>query len=179
MVNSVEEGSWPSCPEEAIAPGRFTPLAQCRGALDPVRWSDLARLYTPITAAPLQPIRPAILADPEPESGARWGRPSTFSWSSQAAKTSPAQQSISNQTPSGAPVEYMRIIPAQAQVASQKVKVRSPGDEDVWIEIDRLTRMMFRYAEFPPKSSPSGMTPTLTTYFDLTFDLHPPASEEA
>jgi hypothetical protein len=144
-----------------------------------MRWHDLARLYTPVTAEPLQRVRPTVLIDPEPDSGARWGKPSAFSWSNEAARTSPAKQNISNQTPSGAPVEYMRIIPANAQVASQKVKVRSPGDEDVWIEIDRLTRLMFRYTEFPPKSGPGGMTPTLTTYFDLTFDLHPPASDEA
>ena len=144
-----------------------------------MRWSDLARLYTPVTATPLQRVRPAVLVDPEPDSGARWGRPSAFSWSSEAARTSPAQQSITNQTPSGAPVEYMRVIPAQAQVSSQRVKVRSLDDEDVWIEIDRLTRLMFRYTEFPPKSGPGGMTPTLTTYFDLSFDLHPPASIEA
>jgi hypothetical protein len=73
----------------------------------------------------------------------------------------------------------MRVIPAQAQVASQRVMVRSPEDDDVWIELDRLTRLMFRYTEFPPKSNPGGMTPTLTTSFDLTFDLHPPASIEA
>jgi hypothetical protein len=144
-----------------------------------MRWADLARLYTPVTATPMQRIRTVVLADPEPDSGARWGKPSAFSWSSEAAGTSPAQQSITNQTPSGAPVEYMRVIPAQAQVSSQRVKVRSPSDEDVWVEIDRLTRLMFRYTEFPPKSNPSGMTPTLTTYFDLTFDLHPPASDEA
>ena len=59
------------------------------------------------------------------------------------------------------------------------MKVRSPDDEDVWVEIDRLTRLMFRYTEFPPKSNPGGMMPTLTTYFDLRFDLHPPASDEA
>jgi hypothetical protein len=73
----------------------------------------------------------------------------------------------------------MRIIPATAQVASQKVKVRSPDDADTWVEIDRLTRIAFRYTEFLPKSSPSGLTPTLTTCFDLTFDLHPPATDEA
>jgi hypothetical protein len=144
-----------------------------------MRWHDLARLYTPVIATPLQRIRPAVLVDPELDSGARWGRPSAFSWSSEAAKASPAKQSIANQTPSDDPVEYMRIIPANAQVASQRVKVRSPDDEDVWVEIDRLTRLMFRYTEFPPKSGPGGMTPTLTTYFDLTFDLHPPASDEA
>ena len=144
-----------------------------------MRWSDLARLYTPVTATPLQRTRPVVLADPQPDSGARWGKPSAFSWSNEAARTSPAKQSISNQSPSGSPIEYMRIIPANAQVASQKVKVRSPGDEDVWIEIDRLARLMFRYTEFPPKSGPGGMTPTLTTYFDLSFDLHPPASDEA
>ena len=143
-----------------------------------MRWSDLARLYTPV-ATPLQRVQPVALVDPEPASGARWGKPSAFSWSSEAARTSPAKQSISNQTPSGSPVEYMRIIPAQAQVASRKVRVRSPRDEEVWIEIDRLTRLMFRYTEFPPKSGPGGMTPTLTTYFDLSFDLHPPASDEA
>jgi hypothetical protein len=143
-----------------------------------MRWHDLARLYTPVTATSQSRSRPVVLVDPEPDSGERWGKPSVFSWSSEAARTSPAKQSISNQTPSGSPVEYMRIIPAQAQVASQRVKVRAPDDGDVWVEVDRLTRLMFRYTEFPPKSSPSGMRPTLTTYFDLSFDLHPPASIE-
>ena len=92
----------------------------CTGALDAMRWSDLARLYTPVTAAPMQRVRPAVLVDPELDSGARWGRPSAFSWSSEARKASSKQKRISNQTPSGAPVEYMRIIPAQAQVASQR-----------------------------------------------------------
>ncbi len=144
-----------------------------------MKWADLARLYTPVTATPLQRVRPVVFADPEPDSGARWGKPSAFSWSSEAARTSAAKQSVSNQTPTGDPVEYMRIIPARAQVTSQRVKVRSPSDENVWVEIDRLTRLMFRYTEFPPKSGPSGVTPTLTTYFDLSFDLHPPATDEA
>jgi hypothetical protein len=144
-----------------------------------MRWHDLARLYTPVTAAPLQRAQPVALVAPEPDIGARWGKPSAFSWSSEAGKTSPAKQSIALHHRDDEPPEYMRIIPAQAQVSSQRVKVRSPDDEDVWVEIDRLTRLMFRYTEFPPKSSPSGMTPTLTTYFDLSFALHPPASDEA
>jgi hypothetical protein len=142
-----------------------------------MRWSDLVRLVTPVTAIPQLRTRPVSFADPEPDSGARWGRPSAFSWSNEAAKTSPARQSVTNRTPSGASAEYMRIISATAQVASQKVKVRA-GD-DTWIEIDRLTRLMFRYTEFLPRSSPSGMQPTLTTYFDLSFDLHPPSSDES
>ena len=144
-----------------------------------MRWSDLARLYTPVSATPLQRVQPVVLVDPEPDSGVRWGKPSAFSWSSEAARTSPAKQSIALHDREEAPPEYMRIIPAQAQVTSQRVKVRAASDEGVWIEIDRLTRLMFRYTEFPPKSGPSGMTPTLTTYFDLSFALHPPASDEA
>ena len=72
----------------------------------------------------------------------------------------------------------MRIIAADLLVASQRVRVRSPADENVWVEIDRLRRMVFHYTEHPPKSSPSGLTPTRTTYFDLSFDLHPSPDEE-
>lgn len=142
-----------------------------------MRWADLAWVFTPILATPQPRTRPVSLVEPDPDSGARWGRPSAFSWSNEAARTSPARQSVMNRTPSGALAEYMRIIPAQAQVASERVRVEAAAG--TWIEIDRLTRMMFRYTEHLPRSSPSGLTPTLTTYFDLTFDLHPPATDEA
>ena len=105
-------------------------------------------------------------------------RPSAFSWSNEGAKTSEPEQDISNQTPSGAPAEYMRVVDAQLRVSAQKVKVRAPSDPaNQWVEVDRLTRMMFYFTEFPPKSSPGGMTPTLTTYYDMTFALHPSADE--
>jgi hypothetical protein len=42
-----------------------------------------------------------------------------------------------------------------------------------------MVRLMFRYTEFPPKPTTSSMQPSLTTYFDLRFALHPPVSEEA
>ncbi len=142
-----------------------------------MRWSDLARLYTPVTAAPLHRTRPALPAA-TPDSGARWGRPSAFSWSNEGAEQSSGLQSVTNQTPSGRPPEYMRIVAAQARVVAERVKVTSPTDESVWVEIDRMRRMVFHYTEFPPKSGPGGMTPTRTTYFDLSFDLHPPPAEE-
>ena len=41
-----------------------------------------------------------------------------------------------------------------------------------------LSRMVFHSTDYPPKSRPGGMTPTQTTYFDLSFDLHPPPAEE-
>ncbi len=49
------------------------------GALDAMRWSDLARLYTPVTATPQPRTRAVPLAETDPDSGARWGRPSAFS----------------------------------------------------------------------------------------------------
>ena len=144
-----------------------------------MRWSDLARLYTPVTATAQPRARAIPLAETDPDSGARWGRPSAFSWSSEAAKQSEDEQSITNTTPAGRPAEYMRIIPADLTVLSERVRVQSPTDENVWIEIDRLRRMVFHYTEHPPKSSPSGLTPTRTTYFDLSFALHPSPEEEA
>ncbi len=144
-----------------------------------MRWSDLARLYTPVTATPQLRARIVPLTETDPGSGARWGRPSAFSYSNEAAKQSADEQSITNQTPSGSPAEYMRIIAADMLVASQRVRVQSSSDENVWVEIDRLRRMVFHYTEHPPKSSPSGLTPTRTTYFDLSFALHPLPDEEA
>jgi hypothetical protein len=143
-----------------------------------VRWSDLARLCTPVTATPQPRTRVVPLAEPDPDSGGRWGRPAAFSWSNEATKQSPDEQSITNQTPSGSPVEYMRTIAADLTVISERVRVQSPSDENVWVEIDRLRRMVFHYTQHPPKSSPSGLTPTRTTYFDLAFDLHPSPEHE-
>ncbi len=143
-----------------------------------MRWSDLARLYTPVTATPQLRARIVPLTETDPGSGARWGRPSAFSWSNEAAKQRPDEQSITNTTPSGSPAEYMRIVAADLLVASQRVRVQSPIDPSVWVEIDRLRRMVFHYTEYPPKSSPSGLTRTRTTYFDLSFDLHPSPDEE-
>lgn len=144
-----------------------------------MRFADLARLVTPVTATPQPRARVVPLADATPDSGARWGHPSLFSYSNEAAKQGEGEQSISNRTPSGRPAEYMRIIPADLRVASQRVRVRSPADENVWVEIDRLRRMVFHYTEHLPRSSPGGLTPTRTTYFDLSFDLHPSPAEEA
>ena len=142
-----------------------------------MRWHDLARLYMAVTAAPLLRTRPGQ-PPAIPASGGRWGRPSAFSWSAEGAAQDD-EQSVTDQTPSGNPAEHMRIINAQLLVASEKVRVHSPDNPSVWVDIDRLSRMVFHYTDYPPKSRPSGMTPTQTTYFDLTFDLHPSPAEEA
>jgi hypothetical protein len=145
-----------------------------------MRWHDLSRLYTPVTAAPLQRAQPAVVLLPEPDSGARWGKPSAFSWSrQQAIATSSETQKIALHDRDEDPVEYMRVIPAQAQVTSERVKVRAPGEDETWVEIDRLTRLMFSYTEFPSKPTTASMQPSLTTYFDLHFELHPPEADEA
>ena len=162
----------------AVRARQVLAIGTIAGAVDKVRWHDLARLYTPVTAAPVQRTPPGQ-SPAIPASGGRWGNPSAFSWSREAAQQSPAEQSVTDRTPSGSPPEYMRIIDAQLLVASEKVRVTSPNDPSVWVDIDRLRRMVFHYTEFPPKSSPSGLTPTRTTYFDLSFDLHPSPSEEA
>ena len=143
-----------------------------------MRYADLVRVHAPATVAPTDRVRvPA--ADPAPESGARWGKASAFSWSTEGAKARRKQQTVSVEYPEDAPPEYMRIIEADLKVMAERVKVRSPDDPGTWIEIDRVTRMAFHYTEFLPKRDPPAMQPSLTTYYDLLFDLHPPASDEA
>ena len=144
-----------------------------------MRYSDLPLLYAPVVAYPVQRAEPRPAADPAPESGARWGKASAFSWSTAAALARSQQPGLSIEYPEGAPPAYMRIIDAELTVQAERVKVRSPDDPDTWVEIDRVTRMAFHYTEFPPKPDPSSLQPSLTTYFDLTFDLHPPATEES
>ena len=145
-----------------------------------MRYGDLPRLYAPVIAHPVQRAEARSAPDPEPETGARWGRPSAFSWSTERARTfRTRQQTISVEYPEGDPPEYMRIVDAELKVMAERVKVRAPSNPDVWVEIDRVTRMAFHYTEFPPKPDPSALQPSLTTYLDLHFDLHPPASEEA
>lgn len=147
-----------------------------------MRYGDLSRIYAPVVVTPMQRVAPRnapTAPDAAPESGARWGKASAFSWSNQAALARSRRPGISIEYPEGEPPEYMRIIDAELQVQAERVKVVSDQDPETWVEIDRVTRMAFHYTEFPPKPDPSALQPSLTTYFDLAFDLHPPSSEEA
>ena len=147
-----------------------------------MRYGDLARVYAPVIAHPIQRAepRPTAAPDSEPETGARWGRASAFSWSNERARTfRTQQQTVSIEYPEDDPPEYMRIVDADLKVMAERVKVRDPENAEIWVEIDRVKRMAFHYTEFPPKPDPSSLQPSLTTYFDLHFDLHPPPSDEA
>lgn len=145
-----------------------------------MRYSDLPLLYAPVTATPNRRVETCAAPPPAPDAGARWGRASAFSWSTEAALAGRnRQRSVSVEYPEGDPPEFMRTIDAEMTVMVERVKVRSPDDLDVWVEIDRVMRMAFHYTEFPPKPDPASLQPSLTTYLDLHFDLHPPASEES
>ena len=86
-------------PDRGVLARRVLADRAAAGALDAMRWSDLARLYTPVTATPQPRARVVPLAETDPDSGTRWGRPSAFSYSNEAAKQSPDEQSITNTHP--------------------------------------------------------------------------------
>ena len=179
VVETGIEGAWPDYPQETFPPGQVRAGLPAAGSLGPMRYGDLPLLYAPVVAHPVQRATAPAAPDPAPESGARWGKASAFSWSNQAALARNRTQGVSIEYPDGDPPEYMRIIDAELTVQAERVRVVSPDDPDIWVEIDRVTRMAFHYTEFPPKPDPSSLQPSLTTYYDLAFDLHPPASEEA
>ena len=144
-----------------------------------MKFSDVLRIYAPANASPSERA-PTPAAEPEPESGARWGKASGFSWSNEAAKAGRSRrQTLSVEYPDAEPPEYIRIIDAELKVMAERVKVRDAANPDLWVEIDRVKRMAFHYTEFPPEPNPAALQPSLTTYYDLHFDLHPPASGEA
>ena len=146
-----------------------------------MRYGDLARMFAavPVSSPALQrqDARPA--APQPPASGARWGKASEFSWSNEAARMRSKTASVSVNYPEPKPREFMRIVRADLKVISELVRVEAPDNPSAWVEIDRMTRMAFHFTEFPPKRTAASPQPSRTTLYDLEFDLHPPASEEA
>ena len=119
------------------------------------------------TRAPTPEPRPA------PQVGLRWGRPSAFSFSAAARAERDDGVSVSVEWPEEAPPEFMRIVESDLKVRSTLVLIEDPADPDRLVEVDRLAQMYFHYTVFPPKPTRSSMQPSLTTYFNLTFDLDP------
>ena len=76
--------------------------------------------------------------------------------------------------PEDGPPEVMRIVRSRLNIRSVTAKVEDPGRPGVFVEVDRMERMYFSYTEFPPKPTRSSLQPSVTTHYDLRFDLHPP-----
>ena len=145
-----------------------------------MRYADLPRLYAgvSVTSPPLQRRAAPPAAPQDIAPGARWGRPSRFSWSTAAALFRTRGQSITIEYPQPKPRHFMRVITAELKVMSERVRVEAPEDPSLWVEVDRMTRMAFHFTEFPPKRTPTSLQPARTTVYDLAFDLHPPADTE-
>lgn len=110
---------------------------------------------------------------PTPDIGLRWGKPSAFSFSIAAAQER-RNPGVTVNYPEDAPPEVMRIVPSRLNIRSVTAKVEDPARPGVFVEVDRMERMYFSYTEFPPKPTRSSLQPSVTTHYDLRFDLHPP-----
>ena len=146
-----------------------------------IRYHDLARMFAAVqvTSPPLQRQQARPAPPPPPASSARWGKPSEFSWSNQAALMRGKTGSITVNYPEPKPREFMRIVRADLKIMSELVRVEMPDNPSVWVELDRMTRMAFHFTEFPPKPHAGSPQPSRTTVYDLEFDLHPPPEDEA
>lgn len=145
-----------------------------------MRFRDLGWIFAPVpvTSPPLQrqagsPGRPEA-----PAPGARWGKPSEFSWSNAANTARKRGSGVTVQYPEPTPRAFMRVIAADLKVMSEVVRVEAPGDPSTWVEVDRMTRMAFQFTEFPPKPKLSSPQPSRTTVYDMEFALHPPEADE-
>ena len=110
-----------------------------------------------------------------PQVGARWGKASQFVFSNASREEKASPPSLDIRWPEQRPYEYMRLMEDDLLVAASRGRI---GDEPSYVEVSRMARMRFRYTEYPPKRNRSAMQPSVTTYYDLTFVLHPPEDEE-
>lgn len=139
------------------------------------RWVDLAYAVQPVESHSVE--RAEVLPpEPTPTPGRCWGRPSAFTHSREALEEDGGPPSVTVNWPTEGARHFMRVLPAELEVVAKRVKVE---EGEVVIEIDRLERMMFRYTEPRPKPTVRSLQPTRTTYYDMTFELHPIGETEA
>ena len=134
-----------------------------------MRWGDLAHAVRPVNSHRTGRIETSPPV-PVPDVGRRWGRPSAFSFSREEREEE-GGPSVDVRWPGREPRHFMRIIPADLKVTATRHTVDDGSGNSV--EIDRLNRMMFQYTEILPKPHVSSLQPSRTTYYDMTFALHP------
>lgn len=121
--------------------------------------------------------REAAEAAPGAGSTLRWGRPSTFAYSS-AERASGQGRSVTVEYPDRRPAQYMRLLQSELKVKATRVRVEDPDNADTWVDVDRLETMYFHFTELPEKPHPSLPQGTLTTYYIMEFSQQPPEGVE-